>query len=95
MESLQITDHYQVVKVELAAGCSMPRHVATSDAFVIVESGTALLIFSEQTYELSKGVNMAIPANEQHMLKILEDFKAYIVLANTGRIQFAEKRESN
>ena len=95
MKSLQITVHYQVVKVELDAGCSMPRHVATSDAFVIVESGTALLIFSEQTYELSKGVNMPIPANEQHMLKILEDFKAYIVLANTAQIQFPEKPGSN
>jgi len=95
MKPLQITDHYQVVKVELAAGCSMPRHVATSDAFVIVESGKALLIFAGETYELSKGVNMPIPANEQHMLKILEDFKAYIVLANTAGIQFSERQGSN
>ena len=95
MKPLQITDHYQVVKVELAAGCSMPRHVATSDAFVIVESGKALLIFAGETYELSKGVNMPIPANEEHMLKILEDFKAYIVLANTAGIQFSERQGSN
>ncbi len=95
MKSLQITDQYQVVKIELAAGCGVPRHVATSDTFVIIESGTALLIFSEQTYELSKGINMSIPANEQHMLKILEDFKAYIVLANTAQIQFPEKQGSN
>ena len=62
---------------------------------MIVESGKALLIFAGETYELSKGVNMPIPANEQHMLKILEDFKAYIVLANTAGIQFSDKQGSN
>ena len=88
MKPIQITDHYKVIQVELAAGHSLPRHIATSDAFLIVESGTALLIFSGETFELSKGMNLPIPANEQHMLKIIDDFKGYIILANEARIQY-------
>lgn len=97
MKQLQITEYYKVVKVEFAAGHSMPRHVATSDAFLIVESGKALLIFEKETVELSKGVTQPIPANEQHMLKIIDDFKAYIVLANEAKINFikADHNEVN
>lgn len=39
MKELETNDHYKVLKVELPAGTNMPRHFATSDAFVIVESG--------------------------------------------------------
>lgn len=90
MKQLQITDHYKVVKVEFAAGHSMPRHVATSDAFMIVESGKALLIFEKETFELRPGVTQSIPANEQHMLRIVDDFKAYIVMANESKINFSK-----
>ncbi len=90
MKQLQITDHYKVVKVEFAAGHSMPRHVATSDAFLIVESGNALLIFEKETFELSRGSTQPIPANEEHMLKIIDDFKGYIILANESNINFAK-----
>lgn len=88
MKQLQITDHYKVVKVEFAAGQSMPRHIATSDAFLIVESGKALLIFEKETFELNQGVTQSIPANEEHMLKIIDDFKGYIILANESNINF-------
>ena len=90
MKQLEITDHYKVVKVEFAAGHSMPRHVATSDAFMIVESGKALLIFEKETFELSQGVTQSIPANEEHMLRVVDDFKAYIVMANESKINFSK-----
>lgn len=89
MEQLQLTEHYKIVKVEFAAGHSMPRHAATSDAFLIVESGKALLIFEKETYELSQGTTQPIPANEEHMLKVIDDFKAYIVLAGEAKINFS------
>lgn len=97
MKQVQITDHYKVIKVEFAAGYSMPRHTATSDAFLIVESGSALLIFEKETLELSKGVTQSIPANEQHMLKIIDDFKAYIVMGNEAKINFSrnDQKELN
>jgi quercetin dioxygenase-like cupin family protein len=90
MQQLQINDHFKVVKVELGAGVNMPRHFATSDAFLIVESGNALLIYSGETHELNKGDNVSIPANEQHILKVIKDFKAYIVLANDAQIQYPD-----
>ena len=90
MKQLQVTDHYKVVRIEFAAGYSMPGHMATSDAFLIVESGEALLIFEKETVELSKGITQSIPANEQHMLKIIDDFKAYIVLANEAKVNFSK-----
>lgn len=90
MEQLQMTANYRVVKVEFAAGHSMPRHFATSDAFLIVESGKALLIFEKETYELDQGSTQSIPANALHMLKIIDDFKAYIVLGNEAKINFSK-----
>ena len=93
MKQLHITDHYKVVQVNFAAGHSMPRHVATSDAFLIVEPGKALLIFEKETVELSQGTTQPIPANEEHMLKIIDDFKGYIVMANESKINFSKPNQ--
>jgi len=90
MKQLQTNEHFQVVKIEFAAGANMKRHIATSDAYLIVEDGNALLIYAGETYELSKGETFLIPANEQHMLKIIDDFKAWIVLASTAQIKYPE-----
>ncbi|HEY8784172.1 MAG TPA: cupin domain-containing protein [Mucilaginibacter sp.] len=89
MKEIEANDHYKVLKVELPAGTNMPRHFATSDAYVIVESGKALFICKSETCELKKGSNLSIPAHEPHILKVIEDFKAYIVLANDALITFA------
>lgn len=88
MEQLQINDHYRVVEVDLTAGTNMPRHVATSDAYLIVEDGSALLIYAGETYELNKGNNIKIPANREHILRIINDFKGYIILAKDARISY-------
>jgi quercetin dioxygenase-like cupin family protein len=88
MKEIETNDHYKILKVELPAGTNMPRHFATSDAFVIVESGNALFICKGETCELKKGSNFSIPARELHILKVIEDFKAYIVLANDALITF-------
>ncbi len=88
MEQQMTNDRYQVIKVELAAGRNMPRHHATSATLLVVESGSALLIFPGETYELGRGEHFSIPAGEQHLLKIIEDFKAYIILANGAQLQY-------
>ena len=46
MEQLQINDHYKILKINYPAGKNMDKHFATSDAFIIVLSGKALLIFN-------------------------------------------------
>jgi len=88
MKEIEANDHYKILKVELSAGTNMPRHFATSDAYVIVESGNALFICEGETCELKKGSNLSIPANEPHLLKVIEDFNAYIILANDAQITF-------
>ncbi len=90
MKELQRNDHYKILQVELPSGASMPRHFVTSDAFVVVEAGHALLICKNETCELSTGNSVSIPAREPHMLKIIEDFKAYVVLANDALINYSE-----
>ncbi|WP_394772037.1 cupin domain-containing protein [Mucilaginibacter sp.] len=89
MHELQKNDHYQVISIEIPAGTNMPRHFATSDAYVIVESGNALLIYKGETAELKKGMSLSIPSHEPHLLKVIEDFKAYIVLANDAVITYS------
>ncbi len=88
MEELLKNEQYKVVKVEFSAGTHMPRHFATSEAFVIVESGEALLIYKGDTYELGPGSSEAIPAHEPHLLKVISDFKAFIILANDAEIHY-------
>jgi quercetin dioxygenase-like cupin family protein len=88
MKELLKNEKYKVVKVEFEAGTHMPRHLATSEAFVIVESGEALLIYKGDTYELGAGSSKAIPAHEPHLLKVISDFKAFIILANDAEIRY-------
>jgi quercetin dioxygenase-like cupin family protein len=88
MKELETNDHYKVLKVELPAGTNMPRHFATSDAFVIVESGNALLICKNETSELTQGSTLSIPSHEPHILKVVQDFKALIVMASDAVISY-------
>jgi len=55
-----------------------------------VESGNALLIYSGECQELNKGDNICIPAPEQHIFKIIEDFKAYVVMPNDAQIKYPD-----
>jgi quercetin dioxygenase-like cupin family protein len=89
MKELQKNDHYKIIKVDISAGNTMPRHFATSDAYVIVESGNALLICKHETAELTTGSHVSIPAYEPRMLKIIENFSASVVLASGAVIEFS------
>lgn len=72
---------YQVMNVNFAKGEAMPRHFASSDAFIIVEKGRAKISFYDREETLEEGGTLHIPARESHDLKVLEDFNAFIVLA--------------
>jgi quercetin dioxygenase-like cupin family protein len=89
MQELERNDHYKVLQVELPAGTNMPRHFATSDAFVIVESGNALLICKGETCELVQGSTLSIPSHEPHILKVIQDFKALIIMAGDAMITYS------
>jgi quercetin dioxygenase-like cupin family protein len=86
MKQLQINDHYQVLRVELAAGSVIPMHFSTSDTFLFVERGNATVVSMTETYALSPGNSLSIPAGEQYMFLIIENFKACIIMSNDAKI---------
>ena len=89
MREIEKNSHYKIFQVELPAGTNMPRHYATSDAFVIVESGNALLICKGETAELVQSSTLSIPSHEPHILKVVQDFKALVVMAGDAVITYS------
>lgn len=59
----------------------MARHFTSADAFIITESGKAVISFPEREQVLKPGSTLPIPANDPHSVTALEDFAAYLVLA--------------
>lgn len=88
MKQLFSNSHYKVLEVSLNKGDSMPLHKATSDAFIIVKKGAGKIIFVDRETQLTQGTTQLIPANEQHQLKINDDFNACIILAFQAEIKF-------
>ncbi len=81
--------HYKVLEVTLSEGERMPLHEATSDAFLIGMKGKGKIRFSDGREEfLSAGTSLLIKAHVAHELDILEDFRASVVLAQAGKINF-------
>ncbi|MFD2146121.1 hypothetical protein [Mucilaginibacter antarcticus] len=78
----------QRIDIAYAAGTNMPRHIATSDAYLVIEQGSALLIYADTKQELDPGIVTLIPANEQHMLKVIDDLKGYILLTKEATIKY-------
>lgn len=90
MTELLYNEHYKIATIELTAGTNMPRHFSDCEGYLIVEKGNALLIYPGETYELSSGSNLSIPPNEHHLIKVIEDFKAYLILGNKSSVTFPE-----
>jgi len=88
MKELLKTSGYKITQIEFAAGTQMPRHSADHDAYLVVETGNALLIFKEEKFELETGSFLKIPANEQHILKVIKDFKAILILGIESSITY-------
>lgn len=88
MKEIHANASYKVFSVSLAKGEEMPRHYASSDAFLVIRQGKAVLKLQEREVVLESGATIAIPANEPHSLHILEDFAATVVLAADAQINF-------
>ena len=88
MNKLFGNSHYKVMNVALKPGESMPLHKTTSDAFIIVKTGLARLIFSDKEVELQQGSTAVIPAHKEHQLQVKDAFNAYIIFAAEGEIKF-------
>ena len=92
MENLEEDNAVKIVQIAYAAGTNMRRHIATCDAYLIAEEGNALLIYADERVEVNQGNFAMIPANEEHLLKVIRDFKGFIVLQQDGVITFIDEK---
>lgn len=90
MEQLIINENYKILKVKFEAGKNMPRHFASSDAFIIPVKGRALIVFNDETVEVNTANPYSITAKKPHILKVIDNFEAYIVMANDAEIKFPD-----
>ncbi|MEO8415891.1 MAG: cupin domain-containing protein [Ginsengibacter sp.] len=88
MKQLFSNSHYKIVEVWLKKDELMPLHKATSDAFMIVKSGTAKIIFDDSEVELFQGATQVIHGYKQHKLQVTGTFNACIILASEAEIKF-------
>lgn len=89
MKEIHANGSFKVLRVALAEGEEMPRHYASSDAFLIVEKGKGKLLLPGREVMLEAGATLHIPANEPHSLQVLEDFSSFVVLSAEAKIEFA------
>jgi quercetin dioxygenase-like cupin family protein len=92
MENLSENKEVKIVQVAYLAGTNMRRHIASCDAYLVAEEGYALLIYANEKIEINQGNFAMIPANEEHMLKVIQDFKGFIVLQQDGVITFLNEK---
>lgn len=90
MKEVYSNDKYKVLSVTLNKNESMPKHHATSDAFLIGKKGKGKISFVDREVILSQGETLLIKANEPHQMEILEDFASCIILDSDGKIEFGQ-----
>lgn len=78
----------KVFEVSGKIGMVMPQHHSTMEAVVTIKSGKANLIFEDSEFVLVTGTTFLIPAGKTHVLKILEDFQAVVVMLVDSEIKF-------
>lgn len=92
MEEAYACKNYKILKVEVEGGGKMPEHFATSDAFVVVLEGEAVVNFVDGEHvTIKEDMTYLIPEKRQHNLTVVKDFKAVIVLGGEARIEYARK----
>lgn len=90
MKEIHTNATFKILKVTLARGEEMPRHYASSDAFLIPEKGKARLRLPDSEVVLEQGATFHVPDSEPHSLLVLEDFSAFVVLAAGAEIEFTD-----
>ncbi len=90
MKEIYRNDKYKVLSVTLNKGESMPKHHATSDAFLIAKKGTGKITFADRVVTLSQGETLLISGQEPHQMEILEDFSSCIILDCDAMINFGQ-----
>lgn len=81
-------EQHKVHQVTGAAGISMPEHISTKEAVVIIQEGEVVLNIQNQNYNLKKNDVFIIPAGVLHSLSIQKDFKAVVIMDIDSQIEF-------
>lgn len=85
----------KILKVTGLRGMSMPLHYCTSDAVVQVESGASELRIDQNRHTLRKGDCYLIPSGIPHQLKLLEDFRANVIMPTEAEIKFCKSENAS
>ncbi len=88
LTTLEIGDSIKTLQVKGLAGMTMPPHLSTKEAVIVVQEGQALLKMPEGGHLLKKGSTFIIPAGKEHALTIQKDFKAVAIMAVDSEINF-------
>lgn len=78
----------KVLQVTGGEGMSMPEHISTKEAVVIIQNGSAVITMKGNDYLLKKHESMIIPGGEKHTLRITEDFQAQVIMETDSQIKF-------
>ena len=78
----------KVFEVSGKTGMVMPQHHSTLEAVVTIKSGKANLIFKDSEFLLQTGTSFLIPAGKSHVLEILEDLQAVVVMLVDSELKF-------
>lgn len=81
----------KVFEVKGNSGMTMPEHISTEEAVVIVQKGSAILKIFGKEHFLKKDDSYVIPAGEKHTLTLKEDFQSCVVMGIKSEIQFVNK----
>lgn len=79
---------FQTIQVSAKAGMKMPSHHTTKEAVIVVKEGAGLIKMEQGDHLLSAGESFIIPALLDHSLEVKEDFKAIVIMAGDGKIEF-------
>ncbi len=78
----------KVLHVTGSEGMSMPEHISTKEAVIIIQKGSAVITMKGNDYPLQEHESMIIPGGEKHTLRITEDFQAQVIMETDSHIKF-------
>lgn len=81
-------DQHKVLRVTGQAGMSMPEHISTKEAVVIIQEGEATFEIDHKNYNLKKDDVFIIPAGAKHKLDIQSNFQAVVIMDIDSQIEF-------
>lgn len=83
-----VGESLKILQINAMSGMEMPLHYSTKEAVIVVQEGEAFLRTQDREYFLESGSTLLIPANVEHSLSIILNFKAVAIMAIDSEINF-------